>query len=106
MGQTPKNLRSPVNTVFQSTNASSQGKQKTSIANNTGSIVRLPQYTPDSQKFAAAMVAAVTSPPSDKRHFNHTGQSGIVAVNGSISSDSHGSAILGKNNTPIRVDAH
>ena len=53
------------------------------------------------------MVAAVTSPPSSgKRHSNHTGQSGIVAVNGSISSDSHGSAILGKNNTPIRVDAH
>ena len=102
--QAPKNLRSPVNTVYQGANISSNANEKVAHTSNSGSIVRLPQYTPDSQKFAAAMVAAVTSP---KRHSNHNGQSSMVAsVNGPTGSDIQGSTILSKNNAPLRVDAH
>ena len=106
--QNSKTLRSPANTVFQNTNSSSNYNDKSLNGRNSENIVRLPQYTPDSQKIAAAMVAAVTSPPvSGKRNSNHSGHSSIVAgVNGPISSDSKSNVILGKNNAPHRVDTH
>ena len=102
-----KTLRSPVNTVYQSANVSSHCNDKTSNGRNSGNIVRLPQYTPDSQKFAAAMVAAVTSPPVPSKRHSNIGHSGIVtAVNGPAGSEYQANAIHGKNNAPHRVDAH
>ena len=106
--QTSKTLRSPSNTVFQNANSSSNYNDKSLNGRNSENIVRLPQYTPDSQKIAAAMVAAVTSPPvSGKRNLSHSGHSSIAAgVNGPISSDSKNNVILGKNSAPHRVDTH
>ena len=60
-------LRSP----HHASSISPHGNSRTTTNAGT-SIVRLPQYTPDSRKFAAAMVAAVSSPaplsPSKKHH--------------------------------------
>jgi hypothetical protein len=75
---------------------------------NSSSIVRLPQYTPDSQKFAAAMVAAVGSPSASsiRKHSksSHTGLDS--ASNGPSSMDRMNSTTTGKNGAPFRTDAH
>ena len=104
--QAPNNLRSPVNSVPHTT-VSPHANKVSSNGSNSGSIVRLPQYTPDSQKFAAAMVAAVTSPPtSGKKHSSHYNKPGLVtAINGPTNTDKITSALIGKT-VHSRVDAH
>ena len=107
--QAASNLRSPIDTTSKHSNTSPHDKLKgSSITSNSGNIVRLPQYTPDSQKFAAAMVAAVVSPttPSGRNH-PHIAHSGLVTgINGPTSGDLVNSASLNKNGMPCRVETH
>ena len=93
------NHRSPVNVISPHTHS-----KVSPNAANIGSIVRLPQYTPDSQKFAAAIVAAVSSPPtSSKKHQTLLSPSGMT-INGPAHSNATSS--MGKSCLPSRVEAH
>lgn len=101
-------VRSSNTTIPQHAQIYTPGNNKMSGTSNSSSIVRLPQYTPDSQKFAAAMVAAVGSPSASsiRKHSksSHTGLDS--ASNGPSTMDRMNSTTTGKNGVPFRTDAH
>ena len=101
-------VRSSNTTIPQHAQIYTPGNNKMSGTSNSSSIVRLPQYTPDSQKFAAAMVAAVGSPSASSiRKHSKSSHTGLVsASNGPNSMDRMNSTTTAKNGVPFRTDAH